>query len=87
MAQGDDFVTSSSKVIAFVGSDWRTYQSEAWDWYHRVVGERRCPIVDTWWQTETGGIMITPLPGAIALKPGSASLPFWRTAGDHGCRG
>src|SRR6266536_4038687 len=50
---------------------------EAWEWYHRVVGERRCPIVDTWWQTETGGILITPLPGAIATKPGSATLPFF----------
>ncbi len=50
---------------------------EAWLWYYRVVGEERCPIVDTWWQTETGGILITPLPGAIALKPGSATLPFF----------
>jgi len=49
---------------------------EAWDWYHRVVGEDRCPIVDTWWQTETGGIMISPLPGATGLKPGSATLPL-----------
>jgi acetyl-CoA synthetase len=49
---------------------------EAWRWYHEVVGEGRCPIVDTWWQTETGGIMITPLPGAIDTKPGSATLPF-----------
>ena len=50
---------------------------EAWEWYYRVVGEERCPIVDTWWQTETGGIMITPLPGATELKPGSATLPFF----------
>ena len=50
---------------------------EAWEWYHRVVGDKRCPIVDTWWQTETGGILITPLPGATALKPGSATLPFF----------
>jgi acetyl-CoA synthetase len=50
---------------------------EAWEWYHRVVGDGRCPIVDTWWQTETGGIMITPLPGATALKPGSATRPFF----------
>src|SRR5262249_44829255 len=49
----------------------------AWEWYYRVVGEDRCPIVDTWWQTETGGILITPLPGAIALKPGSATRPFF----------
>jgi acetyl-CoA synthetase len=50
---------------------------EAWQWYYEVVGDKRCPISDTWWQTETGGIMITPLPGAIALKPGSATLPFF----------
>ena len=50
---------------------------EAWEWYHRVVGDGRCPIVDTWWQTETGGILITPLPGATKLKPGSATLPFF----------
>lgn len=50
---------------------------EAWEWYYNVVGDQRCPIVDTWWQTETGGILITPLPGAIALKPGSATLPFF----------
>ena len=50
---------------------------EAWEWYHRVVGDHRCPIVDTWWQTETGGILITPLPGAIGQKPGSATLPFF----------
>src|SRR5262249_13614232 len=50
---------------------------EAWEWYHRVVGDGRCPIVDTWWQTETGGILITPLPGATKLKPGSATRPFF----------
>jgi acetyl-CoA synthetase len=50
---------------------------EAWEWYYRVVGEQACPIVDTWWQTETGGILLTPLPGATALKPGSATLPFF----------
>ena len=50
---------------------------EAWMWYHEVVGEARCPIVDTWWQTETGGILITPLPGATTTKPGSATLPFF----------
>jgi acetyl-CoA synthetase len=50
---------------------------EAWEWYHRVVGDSRCPIVDTWWQTETGGILISPLPGAIDLKPGSATVPFF----------
>src|SRR5205807_5196932 len=50
---------------------------EAWEWYYHVVGDGRCPIVDTWWQTETGGILITPLPGATRLKPGSATLPFF----------
>jgi acetyl-CoA synthetase len=60
-----------------LGSVGEPINPEAWEWYHRVVGERRCPIVDTWWQTETGGIMITPLPGAMALKPGSASRPFF----------
>ncbi|MGV8295334.1 AMP-binding protein, partial [Pseudomonas aeruginosa] len=50
---------------------------EAWEWYYQVVGEKRCPIVDTWWQTETGSILITPLPGATALKPGSATRPFF----------
>src|SRR5690606_39713899 len=50
---------------------------EAWEWYYQIVGEQRCPIVDTWWQTETGAIMISPLPGATALKPGSATRPFF----------
>ena len=78
MGQGDDFVTgtdrSSLKLLGTVGEP---INPEAWQWYHRVVGERRCPIVDTWWQTETGGIMITPLPGATDLKPGSATRPFF----------
>lgn len=78
MAQGDDFVTPSSRQsLHLLGSVGEPINPEAWEWYHRVVGERRCPIVDTWWQTETGGIMITPLPGATALKPGSASRPFF----------
>ena len=78
MAQGDDFVASSSRAsLHLLGSVGEPINPEAWEWYHRVVGERRCPIVDTWWQTETGGIMITPLPGATALKPGSASRPFF----------
>ncbi len=78
MAQGDDFVASSSrKSLHLLGSVGEPINPEAWEWYHRVIGERRCPIVDTWWQTETGGIMITPLPGATALKPGSASRPFF----------
>ena len=78
MAQGDQFVTNSSRAsLHLLGSVGEPINPEAWDWYHRVVGERRCPIVDTWWQTETGGIMITPLPGATELKPGSASRPFF----------
>ncbi|MGY4599036.1 acyl-coenzyme A synthetase/AMP-(fatty) acid ligase [Bradyrhizobium sp. GM22.5] len=62
---------------ALLGSVGEPINPEAWDWYHRVVGDGRCPIVDTWWQTETGGILISPLPGATALKPGSATLPFF----------
>jgi acetyl-CoA synthetase len=64
---------SSLRVLGTVGEP---INPEAWMWYHRVIGGRRCPIVDTWWQTETGGIMITPLPGATETKPGSATLPF-----------
>ena len=78
MAQGDDFVTScdrsSLKILGTVGEP---INPEVWEWYHKVVGDQRCPIVDTWWQTETGGHMLTPLPGATALKPGSATLPFF----------
>ncbi|MGB3544340.1 acetate--CoA ligase [Rubrivirga sp.] len=78
MAQGDEFVTShdlsSLRVLGTVGEP---INPEAWRWYHRVVGKGRCPIVDTWWQTETGGTMITPLPGATPLKPGSATRPFF----------
>jgi acetyl-CoA synthetase len=78
MAQGDDFVNTSSRAsLHLLGSVGEPINPEAWEWYHRVVGESRCPIVDTWWQTETGGIMITPLPGATALKPGSASRPLF----------
>lgn len=76
--EGDDFVKkydrSSLKVLGSVGEP---INPEIWRWYYNVVGEGRCPIVDTWWQTETGGIMITPLPGAVATKPGSATLPFF----------
>jgi acetyl-CoA synthetase len=75
---GDELVTrhdrSSLRIIGSVGEP---INPEAWEWYHRVVGDGRCPIVDTWWQTETGGVMITPLPGAHALKPGFASFPFF----------
>ena len=78
MAQGDEFVSGSSRAsLHLLGSVGEPINPEAWEWYHRVVGDSRCPIVDTWWQTETGGIMITPLPGATALKPGSATRPFF----------
>ncbi len=78
MGAGDDFVTGSSrKSLRLLGSVGEPINPEAWEWYHRVVGERRCPIVDTWWQTETGATLMTPLPGAHALKPGSAAKPFF----------
>ncbi|WP_062115248.1 acetate--CoA ligase [Aureimonas sp. AU40] len=78
MGAGDEFVTKSSrKSIRVLGSVGEPINPEAWNWYYRVVGEERCPIVDTWWQTETGGILITPLPGATDLKPGSATRPFF----------
>jgi acetyl-CoA synthetase len=78
MGAGDDFVTRTSrKSLKLLGSVGEPINPEAWEWYHRVVGDGRCPIVDTWWQTETGGILITPLPGATDLKPGSATNPFF----------
>ena len=78
MGAGEDFVRKTSrKSLRILGSVGEPINPEAWLWYHNVVGEKRCPIVDTWWQTETGGILITPLPGATALKPGSATLPFF----------
>jgi acetyl-CoA synthetase len=78
MAQGNEFISCTSRAsIRLLGTVGEPINPEAWEWYHRVVGEGRCPIVDTWWQTETGAHMITPLPGATALKPGSASLPFF----------
>ena len=78
MGQGNDFVTCTSRAsLNLLGTVGEPINPEAWEWYHQVVGEGRCPIVDTWWQTETGGIMITPLPGATALKPGSATRPFF----------
>jgi acetyl-CoA synthetase len=78
MGTGDDHVTRSSrKSLRLLGTVGEPINPEAWEWYWRVVGEGRCPIVDTWWQTETGGILITPLPGATKLKPGSATLPFF----------
>ena len=78
MSQGDDFVTTTDRSsLQLLGTVGEPINPEAWEWYHRVVGDHRCPIVDTWWQTETGGIMITPLPGATPLKPGSATRPFF----------
>jgi acetyl-CoA synthetase len=78
MGAGEELVKKASrKSLRILGSVGEPINPEAWEWYHRVVGEGRCPIVDTWWQTETGGILITPLPGATALKPGSATLPFF----------
>ncbi len=78
MRLGDEPVKSSSrKSLRLLGSVGEPINPEAWDWYYNVVGDARCPVVDTWWQTETGGILITPLPGATALKPGSATLPFF----------
>jgi acetyl-CoA synthetase len=81
MGAGDDYVTRTSRAsLRLLGSVGEPINPEAWEWYYRVVGEERCPIVDTWWQTETGGILITPLPGATKLKPGSATLPFFGVA-------
>jgi len=78
MRAGEDPVKKTSrKSLRILGSVGEPINPEAWEWYHRVVGDERCPIVDTWWQTETGGHLITPLPGAIALKPGSATKPFF----------
>jgi acetyl-CoA synthetase len=78
MGQGDAFVTRSQrKSLRTLGSVGEPINPEAWEWYYHVVGDGRCPVVDTWWQTETGGILITPLPGATALKPGSATRPFF----------
>jgi acetyl-CoA synthetase len=78
MREGDAPVKKASrKSLRLLGSVGEPINPEAWEWYHRVVGDGRCPIVDTWWQTETGGILISPLPGATDLKPGSATLPFF----------
>ena len=78
MREGEAPVTKTSrKSLRLLGTVGEPINPEAWMWYHRVVGNSRCPIVDTWWQTETGGHLITPLPGATALKPGSATLPFF----------
>jgi len=78
---GDDFVTKySRKSLRVLGSVGEPINPAAWHWYHSVVGDGRCPVVDTWWQTETGGHMLTPLPGAHTLKPGAAGLPFFGVA-------
>ncbi|MBX9741551.1 MAG: acetate--CoA ligase [Beijerinckiaceae bacterium] len=78
MGAGEEPVKKTSRAsLRLLGSVGEPINPEAWAWYHRVVGDDRCPIVDTWWQTETGGVLITPLPGATALKPGSATRPFF----------
>jgi acetyl-CoA synthetase len=75
---GDDPVNKRDlSSLRLLGSVGEPINPEAWNWYHKVVGKNRCPIVDTWWQTETGGVLITPLPGATPLKPGSATFPFF----------
>ena len=78
MSSGDEPVKSTSRAsLRLLGSVGEPINPEAWEWYYQVVGDSRCPIVDTWWQTETGAIMITPVPGVTDLKPGSATLPFF----------
>jgi len=78
MGGGDDFVNKTSRSsLHILGTVGEPINPDVWEWYHRVVGNGKCPVVDTWWQTETGGHMITPLPYATALKPGSASKPFF----------
>ena len=78
MGAGDEFVEKCSlKSLRLLGSVGEPINPEAWEWYYNIVGKKKCPIVDTWWQTETGGIMISPLPGATKMKPGSATRPFF----------
>jgi len=78
MGQGDDFVKATHRSsLRLLGSGGEPINPEAWAWYYHIVGEGRCPIIDTWWQTETGGILIAPLPGCTKLKPGSATRPFF----------
>lgn len=78
MKEGDDFVTKTTRQnLRVLGTVGEPINPEAWLWYYNIIGQKKCPIVDTWWQTETGGIMITPLPGATKLKPGSATRPFF----------
>ncbi|UZE97152.1 acetate--CoA ligase [Alkalimarinus alittae] len=78
MAEGDQYMKQSTREsLRLLGTVGEPINPEAWEWYYNVVGDQRCPVVDTWWQTETGGILISPLPGATDLKPGSATLPFF----------
>ena len=78
MREGDEPVKKTSRAsLRILGSVGEPINPEAWDWYYHVVGDQRCPVIDTWWQTETGGILITPLPGATPLKPGAATRPFF----------
>ena len=78
MKEGDEPVKKTKRnSLRLLGSVGEPINPEAWNWYYKIIGEEKCPIVDTWWQTETGGILITPLPGAIDLKPGSATKPFF----------
>ncbi|HMF68528.1 MAG TPA: acetate--CoA ligase, partial [Phyllobacterium sp.] len=78
MSAGNEPVKKTSREsLRILGSVGEPINPEAWEWYYQVVGDKRCPVVDTWWQTETGGILITPLPGATTLKPGSATRPFF----------
>lgn len=78
MREGDDFVNRTSrKSLKLLGTVGEPINPEAWHWYYDLIGQKRCPIVDTWWQTETGGILLTPLPGAIPMKPGSVTKPFF----------
>lgn len=90
MGAGDSFVQRTNRQsLRLLGTVGEPINPEAWQWYYSVVGEKRCPVVDTWWQTETGGVMIAPLPGATDLKPGSATLPFFGVQpallDDNGC--
>jgi len=78
MRWGDDYVKRHQlHSLRLLGTVGEPINPEAWMWYYRTIGQKRCPIVDTWWQTETGAIMITPVPGVVATKPGSATLPFF----------
>ena len=77
-AEGDEPVKRTSRrSLRVLGTVGEPIDPKAWEWFYRVVGEKRCPIADTWWQTETGGLLLTPLPGATPLKPGSVAKPFF----------